>query len=50
VLAWSFPIGKFLILDQAITDELAQLVLHRGRSRLDLLHGPHGHELLVLDY
>jgi hypothetical protein len=50
MLAWGFPISKIFVLDQAIADELTQLVLHHGQSRPDLLRSPHGHELLVLDH
>jgi hypothetical protein len=50
MLARSLPLGKTLILDQAVADQLSQLILCGARSGLDLLHGPHGDEFLVLDH
>jgi hypothetical protein len=50
VLARSLPLGKTLILDQAIADQLPQLILRGARSGPDLLRGPHGDEFLVLDH
>ena len=32
MLAWSSPLGNLLVLDQAITDKLAQLILSCSRS------------------
>jgi hypothetical protein len=50
VLARSLPLNKTLILDQAIADQLPQLILHGARSGPDLLRGPHGDKFLVLDH
>jgi hypothetical protein len=50
VLARGLPISKALILDQAIADQLPQLIIHGAWSRLDLLRSPHGDELLVLNH
>jgi hypothetical protein len=50
VLTRSLPLSKTLILDQAIADQLPQLILRGARSRPDLLCGPHGDDFLVLDH
>ena len=50
MLAWSSPISNILALDQTITNKLAQLILSRSQSRLDLLSSPHGHELLIFNH
>jgi hypothetical protein len=49
-LTRSLPLSKTLILDQAVVDQLPQLILRGAQSRLDLLRGPHGNEFLVLDH
>jgi hypothetical protein len=50
VLARSLPLSKTLILDQAIADQLPQLILRGAQSGPDLLRVPHGDEFLVLDH
>jgi hypothetical protein len=50
VLARGLPISKALILDQAVDDQLPQLILRGAWSRLDLLCSPHGNELLDLNH
>ena len=47
MLAWSFLFSKFLVLDQTITNKLAQLILSHSRSWPELLSSPHGHEFLI---
>ena len=45
MLAWNSPFNKGLALDQAIANELAELLFGCCRSRPNLLGNPHGHEL-----
>jgi hypothetical protein len=49
MLTWSLSICKALLLDQAVTNQLPQLIFHRGWGWLDLLLGPHGNKILTLD-
>ena len=49
MLARNSPFSDVFALNQAVTDELAQLVFACCWSRPNLLSSPHGHELLVLD-
>ena len=49
VLARNSPFSNVFALDQAIANELAELVFGCCWSRPNLLSCPHGHELLVLD-
>jgi hypothetical protein len=50
VLTRNLPLSKTLILDQAVADQLPQLILRGARSGLDLLRGPYRDEFLVLDH
>ena len=49
VLARNSPFSNVFALDQAIADELAELVFGCCWNRPNLLSSPHGHELLVFD-
>ena len=49
MLAQDSPFSDVFALDQAVADELEQLVFGCCWSRPNLLSSPHGHELLVLD-
>ena len=49
MLARNSPFSDDFALDQAITNELAQLVFACCWSRPNLLSCPHGHELLVFN-
>ena len=49
MLARNSPFSDDFALDQAIANELAQLVFACCWSQPDLLSSPHGHELLVFD-
>ena len=49
MLARNSPFSDDFALDQAIANELVQLVFACCWSRPNLLSSPHGHELLVFD-
>ena len=49
MLARNSPFSDDFALDQAVADELAQLIFACCWSRPNLLSSPHGHEFLVFD-
>ena len=49
MLARNSPFSDDFALDQAVANELAQLVFACCWSRPNLLSSPHGHKLLVFD-
>ena len=49
MLARNSPFSDVFALDQAVADELTQLIFACCWSRPNLLSSPHGHEFLVFD-